>query len=208
MKISYAVTVCNELVEIQRLLPFLIENKRDIDEIVIFFDTNNGSKSVEEYLRAQSVNKVPFRWVGYHFDGHFANMKNALTEACLGKYIYQIDADEMISEYVMSLLPQVLEANDVDVVRVPRINTVEGLTEGHIQKWGWQINEKGWVNYPDYQWRIYKNDPRIKWNGEVHEKIIGHATYAHLPMEETELALRHHKQIERQEKQNEYYNTL
>ena len=107
MKISYAVTVCNELVEIQRLLPFLIKNKRQEDEIVIFYDSNNGSKSVEDYLRAQSQSTFTlFKFIHYHFDGHFANMKNALTETCVGDYIYQIDADEMISEYVMSLLPQ------------------------------------------------------------------------------------------------------
>ena len=207
MKISYAVTVCNELVEIQRLLPFLIENKRDIDEIVIFFDTNNGSKSVEEYLRAQSVNKVPFRWMGYHFDGHFANMKNALTETCVGDYIYQIDADEMISEYVMSLLPQVLEQNDVDVVRVPRINTVEGLTQEHISIWKWHVNERGWVNFPDYQWRIYRNTQEICWENKVHEVLSGYKTLSHLPAEE-EWCLYHHKDIERQEKQNAYYATL
>lgn len=207
MKISYAVTVCNELVELQRLLPFLIENKRDIDEIVIFFDTKNGSKSVEEYLRAQSVNKVSFRWFGYHFDGHFANMKNALTEACLGKYIYQIDADEMISEYVMSLLPQVLEANDVDVVRVPRINTVEGLTQEHISRWKWHVNERGWVNFPDYQWRIYRNTPEIRWENKVHEVLGGYQTMAVLPTDE-EWCLYHHKDIKRQERQNAYYATL
>lgn len=207
MKISYAVTVCNELVEIQRLLPFLIENKRDIDEIVIFFDTNNGSKSVEEYLRAQSVNKVPFRWMGYHFDGHFANMKNALTETCVGDYIYQIDADEMISEYVMSLLPQVLEQNNVDVVRVPRINTVEGLTQEHISIWKWHVNERGWVNFPDYQWRIYRNTQEIRWENKVHEVLSGYKTLSHLPAEE-EWCLYHHKDIERQEKQNAYYATL
>ena len=207
MKISYAVTVCNELVEIQRLLPFLIENKRDIDEIVIFFDTNNGSKSVEEYLRAQSVNKVPFRWMGYHFDGHFANMKNALTETCVGDYIYQIDTDEIISEYVMSLLPQVLEQNNVDVVRVPRINTVEGLTQEHISIWKWHVNERGWVNFPDYQWRIYRNTQEIRWENKVHEVLSGYKTLSHLPAEE-EWCLYHHKDIERQEKQNAYYATL
>ena len=61
MKISYAITVCNELLEIERLLPFLIKNKREQDEIIIFYDTKNGSKSVEEYLRSNSINKVPFR---------------------------------------------------------------------------------------------------------------------------------------------------
>lgn len=207
MKISYAVTVCNELVEIERLLPFLIENKRKEDEIVVFFDTNNGLKSVEDYLRAKSVNTVPFRWFGYHFDGHFANMKNALTEACLGNYVYQIDADEMISEYVMKILPQVLEANDVDVVRVPRINTVKGLTQEHVAKWKWHLNERGWVNFPDYQWRIYKNIPQIRWQNKVHEILTGYETLAVLPTEE-EWCLYHHKDIERQERQNSYYETL
>ena len=207
MKISYAVTVCNELLEIERLLPFLIENKRKEDEIVVFFDTNNGSKSVEDYLRSQSVNTVPFRWIGYHFDGHFANMKNALTEACLGNYIYQIDADEMISEYVMRLLPQVLEMNQVDVIRVPRINTVDGLTQEHINQWKWYVNDRGWVNFPDYQWRIYRNTPEIRWENKVHEVLGGYKTMAVLPPEE-EWCLIHHKDIKRQEKQNAYYNTL
>ena len=64
MRISYAVTVCNELAEIQRLLPFLIENKREEDEIVVFYDSNNGIKSVEDYLRAQSQNTfAPFRFI-------------------------------------------------------------------------------------------------------------------------------------------------
>lgn len=208
MKISYAVTVCNELVEIQRLLPFLIKNKRQEDEIVIFYDSNNGSKSVEDYLRAQSQSTFTlFKFIHYHFDGHFANMKNALTEACLGDYIYQIDADEMISEYVMKLLPQILEQNEVDVVRVPRINTVEGLTQQHINQWKWYVNERGWVNFPDYQWRIYRNTPEIRWENKVHEIISGYKTLSHLPAEE-EWCLYHHKDIERQERQNAYYDTL
>jgi len=207
MRISYAVTVCNELLEIERLLPFLIENKREQDEIVIFYDTKNGSKSVEDYLRAKSVNTVPFRWLGYHFDGHFANMKNTLTEACLGDYIFQIDADEMPSAYLMQYLPILLEANNVDVMRVPRINTVKGLTQEHIQKWGWVVDNHGRVNWPDLQWRIYRNTPEIRWKNKVHEVIDGYKTHAILPLEE-QFALEHHKDIERQEKQNAYYNTL
>jgi hypothetical protein len=207
MKISYAVTVCNELVEIERLLPFLIENKREQDEIVIFFDTKNGSKSVEEYLRSRSVNKVPFRWMGYHFDGHFANMKNALTEACLGDYIFQIDADEMPNWYLIQYLPVLLETNNVEVLRVPRVNTVKGLTQEHIQKWGWIVDNHGRVNWPDLQWRIYKRTPEIRWKNKVHEVLEGYRTHAILPLE-PEFALEHHKDIERQEKQNEYYNTL
>jgi hypothetical protein len=208
MRISYAITVCNELVEIQRLLPFLIENKRKQDEIVIFYDSNNGSKAVEDYLRAKSSETyAQFRFIHYYFDGHFANMKNALTEACLGNYIFQIDADEMPSLYLMQYLPLLFESNDVEVLRVPRINTVKGLTQEHIQKWGWMVDGKGRVNWPDLQWRIYKRVPHIKWKNKVHEVLDGYKTHAILPLEE-HFALEHHKDIERQEKQNAYYETL
>ena len=171
------------------------------------YDSSRECEPVEEFLRAKSVN-AEFMWHKDTFKGHFADWKNRLSELCSGDYIFQIDADEMPTEYMMKIIPQVIESNDIDLIRVPRINTVEGLTEEHIQKWGWNVNEKGWVNYPDFQWRIYKNDPRIQWYGEVHEKIIGHSTFAHLPMEEPELALRHNKTITKQEKQNAYYDTL
>ena len=208
MKISYAVTVCNELVEIRRLLPFLIKNKKKEDEIVVFYDSNNGSKEVEEYLRALSSNESsPFRFIHYHFDGHFANMKNALTEACLGDYIFQIDADELPSKYLMHYLPAILKNNDVEVLRVPRVNTVEGLTQEHVQKWGWIVDNHGRVNWPDLQWRIYKHTPEIRWKNKVHETLIGFDTISNLPSIE-ELSLYHPKTIDRQEKQNAYYDTL
>jgi GT2 family glycosyltransferase len=206
MKISYAITVCNEFQEIQRLINFLVKNKRSEDEIVILFDSINGTSDVEEFLRAKSVNGE-FNWVPYKFDGHFANMKNHLTSLCNGDYIYQIDADEMVNEYVLRLLPQVLEVNDVDAILVPRINLVKGITEEHINKWRWRKNQDNWINFPDYQWRIYKNNSKIKWKNKVHEVLEGHKSVSHLPRE-SEWCLLHEKTIERQEKQNAYYNTL
>ena len=204
MKISYAVTVCNEFVEIQRLLTFLIDRKQPQDEIVVFFDTNNGTKEVEDYLNILGTN---IRRIGYHFDGHFGNMKNALTEVCNGDYIFQIDADEIPHEVLMDNIHGILETNDVDVILVPRVNTVEGLTPEHIQKWGWRVDERGWVNFPDPQWRIYRKSESIRWENKVHEKLVGYETISNLPWAE-ELSLYHPKGIERQEKQNEYYDTL
>jgi hypothetical protein len=90
---------------------------------------------------------------------------------------------------------------------VPRVNTVEGLTPEHIAKWGWNVSDKGWVNFPDYQTRIYKNIPEIKWEGKVHERIIGTKTFSPLPAEEV-WSLYHPKEITRQEKQNNFYETI
>ena len=206
MKISYAITVCNELVEIQKLIPYLLDNIRDEDEIVVLYDSKNGDEKVEEYLRAKSVNPT-YSWHSGEFDGHFADWKNKLTDLCNGDYIFQIDADEIPSKVLIQNLPDVLKMNEVDVILVPRINTVEGLTQEHIQKWGWRVDEKGWVNWPDPQWRIYKKSDTIRWVNKVHEKIEGYETVSNLPSLE-EFALLHPKDIKRQEKQNEYYDTL
>ena len=206
MKISYAITVCNEFVEIQRLVNFLVKNKRHQDEIVILYDESNGDIEIENYLRSHSVNGE-FNWHKGKFNNHFADWKNKLTSLCLGDYIYQIDADEMLSTYVLDILPEVLQHNNVDVLKVPRINTVKGLTQEHINKWGWGINEKGWVNFPDYQWRIYKNNRKIKWINKVHEVLKGYKTMTYLPTEE-EWCLHHPKTIEKQEKQNKLYSKL
>lgn len=208
MRISYALTVCNELVEIQRLLPYLIENKRKKDEIVIFYDCNNGSREVADYLRSMACNTfAPFRVMHYHFDGHFANMKNALTESCLGDYIFQIDADEIPNIHLLQYLPTLLQANEIEVLRVPRVNTVHGLTSEHTKRWGWTVDNHGRVNWPDLQWRIYANNGKIKWKNKVHEVLEGYQTYAILPLE-MEYSLSHHKYIDRQIRQNNYYETL
>ena len=207
MKISYAITVCNEFLEIQRLLNFLLEKKRPQDEIVILYDESSGDREIETYLRAKSINHG-FIWHKGTFEGHFADWKNKLTTLCHGDFIFQIDADEMPCTPILEILPLLIEQNpEVDVYLVPRVNEVKGLTDAHIKKWRWNVNSEGWINWPDYQWRIYKNVSSIKWKNKVHEVLDGFKQYAHLPMEE-DYSLYHPKTIERQIKQNKYYNTL
>ena len=207
MKISYAITVKDEIVEIKKLIDFLLQHKRKIDEVVVVYDSNNGSKAVESFLRAQNVETTHFRWYPFKFQGHFAALKNYLTGQCDGDYIFQIDADELPHERLMKLLPEIIQNNPVDVIQVPRVNTVERLTSEHIQRWGWNINDYGWVNWPDYQWRIYKNIPEVSWKNRVHEQLQGFKTLSQIPPTD-ELALHHPKDIQRQEEQNKYYDTL
>lgn len=208
ISISYAITVCNEFVEIQKLVNFLRENKRPTDEVVILFDQKNGTEEVAQWLTKQ--NKYPNIqfWRGLDFEGHFADWKNKLTEYCNGDYIFQIDADEIPNKVLIDNLPTILESNpDNDVYLVPRVNTVRGIMPEHLKKWNWQLNENGWVNWPDYQWRVWKNKPEIKWVNKVHERLEGFKNYAPLPAQE-ELALYHPKEINRQIKQNAYYDSL
>ena len=206
MTISYAITVHNEIDELTKLLNFLQVYIRTEDEIVIQYDETSVTQEVMEYLDImKEIHK--YTVIGFPLNKDFASYKNNLKANCTKDYIFQIDADEIPHEYLIELLPQVLDDNPVDIVFVPRVNTVEGLTQEHIQKWGWRVNEKNWVNWPDYQTRIYKNTDEVTWMNKVHEKITGYNTFSNFPAEE-QWSLYHPKEIQRQEKQNEFYKTI
>ena len=201
--ISIAITVCNEHQELETLLDYLQERALSPEyEIIIQIDEQNHTPEV--------LHTVIDRGIKHHFfslNKDFATYKNELKKHCKGEFIFQIDADELISPEMFETLPFILKANpEVDLYYVPRINTVSGITQEHIQKWGWRYeNER--INWPDYQTRIYRNSPDINWKNAVHEVIEGHKQFTALP-EVDELALIHYKSIEKQEKQNEFYNTL
>ena len=203
MKISYAIPVCNEHVELEKLLSFLLEHIDENDEIVVQCDKGNTTNEVYKVLQHPRFNIIEFP-----LNGHFSNFKNNLKEHCTGDWIFQIDADELPHESLITNLKELLKLNPTtEMFMVPRVNTVEGLTQEHINKWRWNVNEKGWVNWPDYQTRIIQNSPKIKWQNKVHEQIVGISTKGVLPMEE-EWALYHPKPIGRQEAQNKLYESI
>ena len=203
MKISYAIPVCNEHVELRKLLSFLIKHIDKNDEIIVQCDQGNTTPEVYKVLYdlQQSYTEFPL-------NGHFSNFKNNLKESCSGDWIFQIDADELPHEFLITNLKELLKLNQTtEMFLVPRINTVEGLTQEHVNQWRWNVNEKGWVNWPDYQTRIIQNSSKIKWQNKVHEQIVGISTKGALPMEE-EWSLYHPKNIKKQEIQNKFYDTL
>jgi len=207
MKLSYAITACNEHEEIIRLVTQLLNYKGENSEVVILLDTPKSPIEMVEYLELQA-NADKITLIESEFDNDFAHWKNFLNSNCKGEWIFQLDADEYLDPNLIVNLEDILENNiDKDLIVVPRINTVEGLTEEHIQKWGWRVDEKGWVNFPDVQTRIYKNKETIGWAGKVHERIGGFESYTAFPSDEM-YCIKHPKTIQRQEKQNNYYETL
>lgn len=208
INVTYAITVCNELVEITNLINFLHPRIHKDDEILIQYDSESATSQVKDFLKIISQLHNNVKVIEFPLNKDFASFKNNLKNHANGIFIFQIDADEIPSEYLIENIHTFLEYNkDVDLFFVPRVNTVDGLTKEHIQKWKWNVNEKGWVNFPDYQTRLYRRTSEIEWNGKVHERIVGYNTLSVLPQEEI-YCLYHHKQIERQEKQNALYDTI
>lgn len=202
MKIVYGITVSTEEKEIIRLVEFLIEKGQH--DIVVQYDNTKDNLNIIEQLKNYKIELH-----GELFENDFASFKNKLTEKCVAigaDYIFQLDADEMVSEYIADNIEQIIEMNpEIDLFFLPRINTVDGITTEHIKQWRWKLDEGGRINFPDYQGRIFKS--KLKWEGKVHEKISGARFYSILPLDE-EYCLIHKKTITRQEKQNSLYNNI
>ena len=217
MKISYGITVYNEHKELDNLLFHLSKHIRDEDEVVVTQDVSKiGTGVFEEDFQAleKIIEKYEYgsyfnnlKVTTFNFNKDFSALKNHTKENCSGDYIFHIDADEIPNKVLLKQLPQILEINDTDLVWVPRINIVNGITEFHMNLWKWRQSEEGWINFPDYQARIFKNTDEIKWVKPVHEVIDGATTYSHLPPHE-ELTLKHEKEIARQEVQNKLYDQI
>ena len=206
MKISYSILTHNETDSLMKLIDFLSIYKDEEDEIVILDDYSDNEETKKILDATVSIYDIKFEQ--RHLLKDFAGQKNYLKNMCKGDYIFNIDADEIPNKWLMKNIKMITEANPtVDLFWVPRVNTVKNITQEHIDKWGWQVNEKGWVNFPDYQGRIWRNRPNIMWKNPVHEVLEGHREHAFLPQEE-DFCFYHSKTIDKQEKQNEFYTTI
>jgi glycosyltransferase involved in cell wall biosynthesis len=204
--ISYAITACNEHEELKRLITQLETHIGLDDEIIIQIDTS-ATQEVRDLLAGEFIRGVQNRTViEFPLQKDFATFKNNIKNVCKKDYIIFIDADEYLDENFLINLPYILEMNpEVDLYYVPRWNTVRGLTQEHIVKWGWHVDSQNRINWPDLQSRIMKNTSEIYWKGKVHERLEGFKSVSRLP---DDFRLYHPKTIEKQEKQNKLYEII
>jgi glycosyltransferase involved in cell wall biosynthesis len=206
--ISFTITVHNESEELRLLLEYLQNRIKENDEVVIQADSDKVTEDVESVIENYIDKFKKFVYIKHPLDNDFAQFKNNVKNHCSNKWIFNIDADEVPSTFLMDNIYSILESNsEVDMFLVPRWNVVEGITDEHIQRWGWKFDEQQRVNWPDYQTRIYKNEDKINWVNKVHERLSGFETYSSFPDDEA-YCFYHIKSIERQEKQNEFYNNM
>lgn len=206
VNISYGITVNNEANEISKLLDTLLPLIDKSDEVIVLQDITNKNQDVTDVLD-QYGNKI-IR-VEARLDGDFATFKNNLITAATKDYLFQIDADEIPKESLIKEIKFYLfKKRKKDVFMVPRINIVHGITDEHVKKWNWKINEEGYINFPDFQHRIFKMNKGIVWENKVHEKLCNYDKIIGLRSSDYSMCLLHIKEIKRQEQQNAFYDTI
>ena len=220
--ISFAITVCNEHNELNNLLSQLTSVVlKPADEIIILSDSSNVTSDVIKIITKYAGLYNNIKHISKPLNNNFEKIKNNFIKNCTKDYIFQIDADEELGVYLMLIHDILRENPEKDVFLVPRINTVSDLDPEYAKSIGWSVNYKQFyeglpiINWPDFQYRIFKNNSKIKWKGEVHEKIVGQESYTLIHDGNIEnidsnrkFSLIHKKTFDRQKKQNEYYETF
>lgn len=213
MKISYGITVCDEAEELNSLLNFLLLHIDDNDEVVVLRDISKTNYDVHhilmKYTLAFREKGISYGIMDAELNNDFAAFKNNLISMSSGDYLFQIDADELPNQFLIENIKPVLKINlDIDCFYIPRVNKVIGLTPQHVQKWAWRVDNEERINFPDPQMRLFKLNQGIKWKNKVHEVLDGYRNMTILPYDTEDFCLYHIKSIEKQEKQNDYYNTI
>ena len=119
------------------------------------------------------INEYDAKVISKKWEYNFEIQKNSSLEQANQEWRVWIDADETYEPLFWNQLSWYIrdgELRGVDCINVPRINTVDGLTKEFADKQAWNLSYFDWVNYPDYQQRIFKS--HCKFAGRTHERII------------------------------------
>lgn len=202
MKLSYIIGACTEDRELFNLLTFLSEFRNPEHEVVVVLDSNHVTQNVRDVTEK-------FDWVKtveQPFEGDFATYKNNFSKFCDGEYIFNIDADEIPQEFLVHMVNKIInDDNPPDLIAVPRINIYPGYTQSFLKKHSFSCNQMGWINWPDYQGRVYRRE--LLWGGKVHERIQGATRPTTINADPT-YSLWHVKSTTKQDSQDELYDQI
>lgn len=209
--ISYCITVYKEKDYIKNLLDKIFNCKTNSEEVIVVQTYKDIAEKSEDFfieIKTLINSYADISYHTYHFQNNFADLKNYLNSCANKSYIFNLDADEDYSCEGFDLIRYIVLQEKHDLYYLPRINTVEGLTREDISKWNWKVNDNGWINWPDFQPRVYKNISSIKWDGSVHEQIIGTESAVAIDPKVIVAAIIHKKDIHKQREQNAFYDSI
>lgn len=202
MKITYAICVCTEHRELDSLLTCLKHLKDDEDDINVLVDSGKVTEKVKKVIEEHGVTTCERL-----FNGNFSEQRNYHIDQCSGDYIFVLDADEIPQEMLIKNIKHVITETSADIIYIPRMNIIPGYTQEWLKKYNFHINDSGFINWPDMQSRVFKNNGTIKWEKGLHEKLEGGEKCIGLQAD-VQLGIWHVKTIKKQELQDTFYKAL
>lgn len=205
--LTYGVIVKDEQEYLEQLIPHLLQHKHPTHTVRVLIDVEQTPKGIIEYLSSQPEVIVD----EYLFQRDFAAMRNFFLERCDTEWMFQIDCDEIPNPVLMGMLHEFISKAPptVEVISNPRINTYADMTSEYQTELYLEVeqNEQGWYHWPDYQYRIVRCASSCLWEGVVHEGLKYAGECIHL-MAHEDFSLLHHKGLEKQKRQSEFYETF
>ena len=143
MLVSYLITSHNETNSLEKLLSTLIKFKGDDHEIVLIDDYSDNLETISIIQKYKLDIRIYYRKLDCDYGTH----KNFGIEQCMGKWIFQLDADEYPTNVLLDNIDEILKLNDnTEVIWIPRLNIFNGVTDVDIKTWGWQYKD-GLINF-------------------------------------------------------------
>lgn len=200
MFLSYLITTHNETDSLDKLLSKLVSSLKPNQEIVVIDDHSTNPKTLEVFEKYS--NHIQLRL--HRLNNNYGAQKNFGIDSCNGEWIFQLDGDEYPTDLLLQHIELLIKQNDNnDVIWLPRCNYFSGVTQADIDMWGWRMIED-MVNFPDYQSRLYKRKPNIRYKKRLHERVEGYDSYTIIPPQK-DYAIVHEKTIEKQRESNDRY---
>ena len=102
INVTYAITVCNELEEITKLVNFLHPRIKKEDEILVQYDSDSVTQEVKDYLTILSqLHTNQIKVIGFPLKNDFASFKNNLKK---GKQINHLPSLLLLFKIIIVLV--------------------------------------------------------------------------------------------------------
>jgi len=202
--LNYAILASYQAEELERLLKnLLFYNKVEKEDIIIAVDSDTATAEVRQIIERYEISSYD-----NPLNKDFAQQRNFLKSKCINPYIFYLDCDEIPNYLLVQNLPKILEANPTtEILGVPRLNLIDfDIDVDLIDQPFLQTDQLGRVQFPDFQFRVIKNDEKISWEGKLHEIPVGGEVFLLEPSMAN--CIIHEKTASSQLKRESFYSTI
>ena len=166
--ISLCMIVKNEEKHLERCLTSV----RDVVDEIVIVDTGSDDKTLE-IADSFNANIHHFKW-----NNDFSSARNFALSKCQSDWILYLDADEELNSNSVNELITIING------KLAAVNCVVKSLTSNDAKFGV-------MKYP----RLFPNDPRIKFEGKVHEQIQTSLNNNNIPLVDSGIEIIHYGYI-------------